>query len=225
MSSSNHREIIYTLGSPRSGNTWLCRLLGDALNSPIQSGLRFPSNADEGFDRPGCFVIRMRHHRLIHNGFPHGARLIQIVRDPRDVLVSVKEYWKCQWSDALVRVGRWQEHNREWLTRSPAVRFEDLLAEPLQYLDSLLIQIGLEQSPEIVDAAVGRQEWERRRKSITPDLPYGPEHQLVVLGQGRTGRWRENLTREFGQTAHILFWPLMQELGYETDEHWWEELP
>lgn len=107
------KQPIWTLGQPRSGNTWLCRLLGDALDSPIASGERFPSNADEGEERPGPFVIRMRHYKMVSTGFPNGQRLIHIIRDPRDMLVSVREYWKCPtWSEALIRLKDWQNDVR-----------------------------------------------------------------------------------------------------------------
>lgn len=29
--------VIWVVGYPKSGNTWLARLLGDALNSPVTS--------------------------------------------------------------------------------------------------------------------------------------------------------------------------------------------
>lgn len=221
-------QTIWTLGFRRSGNTWLCRLLGDALDSQIASGMEFPSNADEGFDRPGPFVIRMRHYRLIQTGFPNGQRLIHIIRDPRDVLVSVREYWKTDWPGALERMKDWQSHVRTWINLRPLVRFEDLLTNTEGELLRLLDELDLPFPPWPLSETVERQSWRTRLGQLQigdgNGLPYGAEHQLIVLGHGRAGRWREVLPPEVGRDAHKLFWPLMQELGYENEPRWMEEL-
>ncbi len=220
------RETIWVLGYPKSGNTWLCRLLGDLLDSPVESGLKFPSNADEGFDRKGPYVIRMRHHNLIHAPFPGRSRLIQIVRDGRDVLVASKTYWQNKgWSDPLRQAGNWQPTNREWIERSPAVKYEHLLTDPAFWLGEVLGRSGIEFDPEQLPAVIHRQSWEERMKRVDEDgLPYGGPHQRRVLARGNAGNWRTDLPRNVGKAAHDLFWPLLQELQYEDDPAWWEQL-
>ena len=221
------RETIWVLGYPKSGNTWLCRLLGDVLDSPIAAGLRFPSNADEGFERPGPYVIRMRHHNLLKAPFPGDSRLVQIVRDPRDVLVSTKLYWQSKgWSEALARCENWAPNNEEWLERSPAVRYEDLLDNPLLWFQALLKDIGFLKGPVEIVPVIERQSWEARMKRVDEEgLPYGGPHQRRVLARGTAGNWKTDLNRNVGKAAHAHFWPMMQTLGYEDDPKWFEKLP
>ncbi len=221
------RETIWVLGYPKSGNTWLCRLLGDALDSPIDSGLRFPSNADEGYNRPGPYVIRMRHHNLLKAPFPGDNRLVQIVRDPRDVLVAAKNYWQSKgWDESLRRVENWQANNREWLERSPFVRYEDLLSATESWLAWLITQIGLQVGQTQMREAIERQSWEARVKRVDePDLPYGGDHQRRVNGRGTAGNYKTDLNQSVGKAAHEHYWPLLQELDYEQDPKWFEKLP
>lgn len=103
-------QAIYVAGYPKSGTTWLTRLLGRALNS--RTGGCMPQLDDtepatEGLDRPGPWVVRKGHfalldergsevvpreHVLSWRNLTHG-RVAFIVRDPRDIAVSASYYW------------------------------------------------------------------------------------------------------------------------------------
>lgn len=106
---------IFCIGYPKVGTTWLCRLLGDALNSPVGAAHRPDSHqaiATEGKDRPGDYYIA--HGHLVPISDPADKRLIipqpkkpmlinlanladekivVIFRDPRDVVVSANHHW------------------------------------------------------------------------------------------------------------------------------------
>lgn len=100
-------EIIVT-GYPKSGNTWLTRLLSDALDYPV-TGIdnAIPLAADQQ-ERNGDGLIRQLHlvprrnnearfvaSRYYLNPNNHnGERVIHIIRDPRDMAVAIKEYWE-----------------------------------------------------------------------------------------------------------------------------------
>lgn len=102
-------DIIIT-GNPRSGNTWLARLLGDALNSRVTGFQAAMPIGQEGMDRRGKYTVRQLHlHPIYGNrdtrGFLlsgweaaisnwSGERLIHMMRDPRDIAVSSKYYWE-----------------------------------------------------------------------------------------------------------------------------------
>lgn len=105
------RETIYVAGYPKSGNTWLTRLLAEVLDSP-SGGCRPEDDknevATEGLDRKGKYVVRKGHFRLVGNDegpiVPRehrlawkqitNERIVLIYRDPRDVIVSGAHYWR-----------------------------------------------------------------------------------------------------------------------------------
>ena len=101
-------EIIVT-GYPKSGNTWLSRLLGDILNSPVTGRDDYEAVpiSQEGLDRSGDYTIIQLHlvpdcsnhnNQFITNRFHicpdnHTDEKIVIpIRDPRDVAVSCMHY-------------------------------------------------------------------------------------------------------------------------------------
>lgn len=105
---------IYIVGYPKSGNTWLARLIGDALDSPILDKNGATPLAAEGRERTGGHSIYQLHLEICqaqscaHNGFintpPYAVctrhraegepRFVHIVRDPRDVAISAWQYWE-----------------------------------------------------------------------------------------------------------------------------------
>lgn len=135
------RQTIYVSSFPKSGSTWLTRLLGDALNSP--TGGCMPREdwrevATEGLDRPGPYIIRKGHFILIDdNGSgqvvprPHrlawqrltNEKIVFLIRDPRDICISGSWHWHTspeKFLDRMIRgnvarCGRWDKYCEKWL--------------------------------------------------------------------------------------------------------------
>ena len=134
------KQTIYVAGYPKSGTTWLTRLLGDVLNSP--TGGCMPSEdhkevATEGQDRPGNYIVRKGHFVLIDNDTgsvvprPHrlawkqltDEKIVFIVRDPRDICISGAYHWQVtpeQFLDRMIRgdvarCGRWDKYCKKWI--------------------------------------------------------------------------------------------------------------
>lgn len=89
---------IIVAGYPKSGNTWLVRLIADALNSPAVGFWNCPANPEEsieGLGRPGKFAVYKSHHTASY--FSENDKecpyVVTIVRDPRDVLLSMSDYF------------------------------------------------------------------------------------------------------------------------------------
>ena len=136
-----NRQTIFISGYPKSGNTWLTRLLGDVLNSP--TGGCMPSEdtkevATEGQDRPGPYIVRKGHFVLIDDDGsgeivprPHrlawrrltNEKIVFLVRDPRDICVSGAYHWRQTLKVFLEKMlkgdvakcGRWDEYCDRWL--------------------------------------------------------------------------------------------------------------
>jgi len=151
---------IYISGYPKPGNTWLTRLVGDCLNCP--TGGSTPEQdrkeiATEGLDRPGPWVVRKGHFRLMHSldGLrrvvpqPHvlayhnltKERVIFILRHPADIAVSGAHHWKVSldtfiyWmitgTGGVRHCGRWNDYVEEWLAFRQQIGFSVVTYEGL----------------------------------------------------------------------------------------------
>lgn len=96
---------VYVIGYPKSGTTWLARLLGDVLDSPVGS-THLPGNATaiatEGQGRQGGHYVRQGHplpvtrkpKNHLELAYQLGdGRIVLMLRDPRDICVSGAYHW------------------------------------------------------------------------------------------------------------------------------------
>jgi hypothetical protein len=174
-------DDIFICSYPKSGNTWAKFLLAN---------LRYPdekitfANLEKKipaiYDYK-CHPERADRPRLVksHEAFePRYRRVIYLVRDPRDVVVSLyhyavkrrvidETYPLPRYADEFLsgnvnrnNFGSWGEHVGSWLGARRdgsdflLLRYEDMLEDPLRALTSMAEFAGLESTPERIQAAV-----------------------------------------------------------------------
>ena len=81
-----NKEPIYVVGFPKSGNTWLARLISETLDSNLAPNNSIDA-ADFSENRKGKYIIFKEHTDENIYNIPKSS-VIYIVRDVRDVLVS-----------------------------------------------------------------------------------------------------------------------------------------
>lgn len=213
---------IIVVGYPRSGNVWLSRLLGDILDRPVIGVNGALSLATEGKDRPGPGRV-MQAHKITP---PEGAKAVFLVRDPRDVLVSVAAFWDWPLDKALSHMVKgpgpldlppWSTYVEGWLAkRTPVVRYRDLYHDTVGILYGLLS--ALEETPRHLAMEVAwRQSFTVKKADIKArgnQYPFGQKAQLRHLRKGTTGEWR-TLPDPIKRQAQKAWGPLLSALGYE----------
>ena len=234
-------DIVVT-GYPRSGNVWTARLLGDALDFPvvgIQGG--WGSLAAEGFDRPGPRRVMQTHfwpkhgqafrgeHLCVDPRYREERQLLLVVRDPRDMAVSISHHWK--WTldrtlDLLINgpgplsLPPWHEYVTAWLHEAiPYVRYEDLYRNALVELEKVLCVLDLVARKPLADV-VERQSFSVKRKEMEQHgdtYSFGREAQLEHLRSGKTGEWKGAFSDEQAVRAIEIWGPLLKTLGYIED--------
>lgn len=246
------RKILVT-GYPRSGNTWLARLVASALNcSIVGSGPNRRSLAAREGESDEYVVIQDHLRYAVKGPFIQAPRwcnpkergdsaILYVERDPRDVAVSAFHYWQRPslidtislmrdgrspfgWGPWLEFVTNWRAHPKEY---DYLVQYEWLHENAMDGLSKILDRIGAE--PELpLHEVARRNSFASLRLDIInhPEaLEYPPDVNLRHLRRGYVGDWRSHFNRRIGQFAHQAFWPAMKAMGYETDEAWWEKLP
>jgi Sulfotransferase domain len=92
------KKNIVICGYPKSGTTWLSRLVGELLPCPLVGPLGFaPAAAREGHERISEYDSYTSHHTFesLRSGqIGDFFKLIYIVRDPRDVAISAAHHFQ-----------------------------------------------------------------------------------------------------------------------------------
>lgn len=231
LSKIDKKEDLFVVGYPRSGNTYLSRLLGDLLISPVQA--RFPREAiaDEGFDRPGKYIIRQEH--LDSESYKDEQPVILIVRDPRDVAVSAWKYWnRSSLQDTLHCMGKgifplrhgggWSSFYSYWIDNRYSdimIHFEELVDDPESELMWIVDGLGLQIGNSLKDV-VHRQSMDERKKIAAlhgDEMPHGKNVQVSTLRKGVSGDWKNHFSRDDQKLAFEYFGDIAKRMGYDLN--------
>lgn len=283
----HERRMAFIVGSPRSGTTWLQKLL--AAHSDVHTGqesdlfdmylgpllrnwntYKRPTGRGvlglacylteeefraslETFMRmllepmlapvgPGqLFVEKTPSHALyipeILSLLPD-ARFIHLVRDPRDVALSMiraSRTWGSDWAPSTARdaARMWAEHagavqNAKALVNEAnflEMRYEDLLRSTEAGLTRVLAFLGLSAPEPQIRAMVAGNTLEKARSGQDTPLAYRGEARRVTgqdiviepehfAGKGETGGWRSGLDSEQQRDIEIAAGDLMRQFGY-----------
>lgn len=239
-------DDVFLVSFPKSGNTWTRFLLAN-LRFPDQNVtwaninrlVPDPSGtAKRDFDR-------MSRPRIIksHECFdPRYPRVIYIVRDPRDVVVSQYHYHRkirriedeSPIEEFVTRFlagqtcphGSWGQNVSTWLCTSERdprfllLRYEDLVADTPGELVKVVEFLRLTTSPEQIRNAVERSSADHMRKleetqTNKNTLVKGSRKDLTFVRAARAGGWRSELSAPIVARIEAAWGPLMQHLRYE----------
>jgi len=232
-----YRLEVFTSGYPRSGNTWLDRILSDLLCAPMQETPDVDKKtvyADNII--PERYVIRKTHwrpHEYLGVGFNNGpSRMVFIHRDPRDVAVSVMHYRDkgenleqiirgmvepCSNADEhIFKHGRYQSIVGEWLLSGRAdvvIKYEDLHSDFINVVESIARALPVPVTEQMVLAVEVRQRFDKWK----PTHPHS-------MRKGIVGDWRNFFKRCHGEMITDSLGELMQSTGYVNDLDWWRDL-
>lgn len=215
-SSSPDKEVL-VCGFPRSGNTWLARLLGEALSSPVSGWGAAHPLSEEGLNRKGPYVVRQLHLKPTWNtegkqfietayfaniAAWQGEKVIHIYRDPRDVATSVKHYWHLRHiSDALQATiegghpvsphGTWANFVEDWFNenRIPVfqISYRRLREQTFDIMQHLMLFIGAVVSVDRLDKTISNQSFDTRRREINGSGDKYPYGASIQLHAMRKG--------------------------------------
>lgn len=157
-----------------------------------------------------------RHAQQILAAYP-GARIIHMIRDPRDRYASVQKRWERRRGGAGVGVAQWrfsvrraEKNTVRWPDSYLLVRYEDLVSDPEGHLKTVCGFIGVDYTAEMLSMQ-GADDFDE-----TGNSSYG-RRRAGAITTDSIGRFRDVLSE--GQVRYIeraVSGP-MQRLGYEPD--------
>jgi hypothetical protein len=165
----------------------------------------------------------------IFEHFPK-ARFIHMIRDGRDTICSLRTHPRHKVVDGkIIKLNTWHPIEpclERWINdvraglafrgdpRYVEIRYEDLVARPRETLAPLFDFLG-----EAFDERVLEYHRERGQSRDATHFPQNPEATRPMYNQS-IARWQRDLTAEELALVKRDAGPLLQELGYTSDDQW-----
>ena len=216
-------DDLYIVSFPKSGTTWLNFLLTNVnlkMSGKDQQVTFF--NHDDfipDIEQVRCIkenILPFPGHRIIksHTEFnPLYQKIIYLVRDPRDVMVSY--YWFLKKLGAfqedisqLIRsqtygIAAWCRHVQGWVEKTSVqnkidfIRYEDMKLVPLKVLTRIYTLLGHKIPAEVLDQSLALSSFENMKKLET-DYNYGGDFRFPgyeFIRKGKSGDYRTEISQ------------------------------
>jgi hypothetical protein len=240
-------DDTFLVSYPKSGNTWVRFLIANLLHPDrpvtLTSADRFIAGVDgqsqEYFDRlPRPRVIKS------HYPFdPKYRRVIYVIRDPRDVVLSQYHYQRKRrvlhddyplekfverfLAGEVCPYGSWAENVCSWLgtrTDDPAflyIRYEDLQQDTELYVRQVARFLGMAPDPGLLRQSIERSSVNRMRElekneAHLWDSTKDTRKDISFLRNATSGEWHSNLPTPCVQELESKWGHIMRNLGYLT---------
>lgn len=239
-------DDIFLVSFPKSGNTWTRFLIANLVHPDQPVGFE---NIHRLVPDPFATAKRdfdhMARPRIIksHECFePRYPRVMYIVRDPRDVVLSQYHYHrKCnkiedgysmeKFVDRFVAGdtcphGSWGENVGTWLTarqnhpRFLLLKYDDMTADPHREMSRVSSFLGLNADAARIATAVERSSAERMRKLEKAQadqcgLTKDSRKDLSFVRAAKSGGWQKDLPENLVAKVEDAWPNLMSFLGYK----------
>jgi Sulfotransferase domain len=241
-------DDTFIVSYPRSGNTWTRFLIANLLFPTIPvTFANIEHLIPDTSSQSNRALKRTPRPRFIksHQYFdPHYPRVLYVVRDPRDLVLSyynfqrkyrqiADDYPIANYVDDFVNGrlisadwGTWDENVASWIyTRQNRssfllLRYEDMKGDTEHELRRIAAFLGLEAGPERVQQAIAASSPERMRsleRAQSDKWVATKRHRkdIPFVGPAQSGRWQSNLPKPLVAKIESGWGDLMSTLGYQ----------
>jgi len=238
---------VFLCAYPKSGTHWLAFLLGHILEN--DQGQTIDLKSIDTFVPDVNLIYTKRGSLTQYDNFsnprffrchaaydPNLPRVIYVIRDPRDVLLSYWHYQKFLSKDFSQTLTdylrgddfwpcRWDDHVSSWLlpqtnlNRHPnllVVKYERLHQDTADVLREVLNFCAINATGDAIARAVERSSFHRMQameKKFGVHGKNGHESESFVR-KGKTGSWREEMSDPDAQIITEKYGAVMRQVGY-----------
>ncbi len=206
------RNNVALASFPRSGNTWLSKLV-EALSGERAGSIY----RDVVFPRPACGIV-IKTHKLDGQRY---NRFIHLLRNPFDSIASLYDFRhhfvgeKAEdWADHVRLQSRaWREHTEYWMGQPKPhirIRYEDLTAQPAAELERVAEFLRLSATEKQIEEALEACRIEKLRAISSKR----GEDAADFFRKGQTGKGRSRFTAAEIALVEAEAGGLMRRFGY-----------
>jgi Sulfotransferase domain len=238
-------DDVFIVSYPKSGNTWTRFLIANLIYTENAPDFR---NINELIPDPEALskrhLAKMARPRIVktHQCFhPCYRKIIFVVRDPRDVAVSLyyfhrkggvyadgysmEEHVKGFVSNVSPLYGKWGENVASWLAargNDPdflLLRYEDMLKDPAEELRKVASFLRIEAGQDRIALAVERSSADNMRKlersqALLWSSTKETGQDIPFVRTARSGNWQAELSRTSVIQIERAWGGIMHHLGY-----------
>ena len=234
-------DDVFIVSYPKSGNTWVRYMLAYILSKgSISSLAEMNDTIPDIYTASKNKLKDVRSHRFLksHEYFdPRYQKVIYLVRDPRDVLISLY-YYRKRWStksnfftidefaDSFVESGKsatWGEHVGSWYGARQDdtiiyIKYEDLIEDAKGTLKCITDHVGLQCTDDSIVEAVEAASFDKMKKrEMSKDwdetkLAYNKH--VKFFRSGSTQQWVNKLSPSTVNKIHNKWSRIMGEFDY-----------
>jgi len=238
-------DDVFIVSYPKSGNTWTRFLIANLIYPEKAPDFR---NINELIPDPEALSKRhlaklarpriVKTHQYFH---PRYRKIIFIVRDPRDVAVSlyhfqlkgrvypdgypVEEHVRGFVYNVSPLYGTWGENTASWLAargNDPdflLLRYEDMLKDPVEELRTIADFLRIETAPDRIALAVDRSSADNMRKLERSQAHLWSStketrQDIPFVRTANSGNWQSELSRTSVLQIERAWGGIMRKLGY-----------
>jgi len=229
-------DDVFIVGYPRSGNSWFQNLAAGVIYGIDPRYTRFgkiykliPYAGKKGYYRryhdPMCF----KSHEFPE---PRYKRVIYLVRDGRDVMVSYYHYNVSHWGEGvnfldLIRgdkllYGQWHKHVEAWLSNPYKaemiiIKYEDLVDDTVGELRRFCGFVGIKRDDSALEAVAKQACFENLRKK---EIDYGLDDshwpkERPFFRRGIAGSYKDEMPSNIREAFLEEAGDTLKKLGYE----------
>lgn len=232
---------------PKSGNTWLRFLIANAISEESATFENIEKIIPDIYQNYNKYLLRLSSPRILKSHEPFNKeykKVLYIVRDPRDIILSyyryhkkkgsielgldIEEYTKIFIRQSVTKIedfGTWGENVGSWVGAKEGrddfklIRYEDLRRNTSNILAEVLTFLGINYSKKSIIRAVKNSSIDNMRvleqfNNNSWVSIAGSDPGIPFIGPGEVGGWRSNLSIRSVQLIEKSWPELMAELGY-----------
>lgn len=243
---SPSEDDVYLVSYPRSGNTWMRTIISNLLYRKSVDGLKdlqyyvpdihVKTYADEVV--PAKFHVIKSHfaYQNNSNNIKKYKRVVYIIRDPRDVVLSHYRYQKylssynsgfenffIDWINGRVWPCSWQEHVNSWTGDGTheleinlhVIRYEDLLSDTTGQIVKLIDFLEFDISREAIQQAIASASAEKMRLKEKHSMREEEKADgFQFIGAAKSKQWKDKLTNDQLDVITKYAGAAMERFGY-----------